>query len=89
MSLFTAAPFPHPQGHYACSQCEHPLFGSNAKYNHSSPWPAFQATMANDSVKKREERKGTYKASLPNLARAFSPAVALTLKSGPSPTKPL
>jgi len=32
-----------------------------SKFEHGSPWPAFDRTLAKDSVKKKEERKGTYK----------------------------
>ncbi len=44
-----------------CSSCSHPLFSSQAKFEHSTPWPAFQKTITKDSVKKREERKDALK----------------------------
>ena len=40
---------------YVCSECEHPLFSSKVKYEHSSPWPAFTQTVRKDSVTKHEE----------------------------------
>ncbi len=52
----------NPPGHYSCSQCEKPLFSSLSKYAHSSPWPAFDRTLEEDSVAKKMEMKGTYKA---------------------------
>jgi len=40
------------EGLYTCSQCGYQLFGSDSKYEHSSPWPAFTRTVHQDSVKK-------------------------------------
>ncbi|EOA98498.1 Methionine-R-sulfoxide reductase B1, partial [Anas platyrhynchos] len=37
------------------------LFSSRAKYEHSSPWPAFTETIHEDSVAKRKERPGAFK----------------------------
>uniref|UniRef100_A0A3P8SSI7 Methionine sulfoxide reductase B1 n=1 Tax=Amphiprion percula TaxID=161767 RepID=A0A3P8SSI7_AMPPE len=48
-------------GIYVCSKCDHQLFSSRSKYEHSSPWPAFTETIQEDSVSKREERRGAYK----------------------------
>ena len=50
-----------PSGHYACAECERPLFSSVAKFAHSTPWPAFEQTIEKDSLHKKEEKKGTYK----------------------------
>ncbi|NXN97236.1 MSRB1 reductase, partial [Rhinopomastus cyanomelas] len=50
-------------GIYVCSQCGHELFSSRAKYEHSSPWPAFTDTLQPDSVAKRQERPGALKVS--------------------------
>uniref|UniRef100_A0A8C0VS14 Methionine sulfoxide reductase B1 n=1 Tax=Cyanistes caeruleus TaxID=156563 RepID=A0A8C0VS14_CYACU len=46
---------------YVCAKCGHELFSSRAKYEHSSPWPAFTETLRGDSVAKREERPGALK----------------------------
>ncbi|XP_064317458.1 methionine-R-sulfoxide reductase B1 isoform X2 [Phalacrocorax carbo] len=40
-------------GIYVCAKCGHELFSSHAKYEHSSPWPAFTETIHEDSVSKR------------------------------------
>nr|XP_049600607.1 methionine-R-sulfoxide reductase B1-A isoform X5 [Syngnathus scovelli] len=40
-------------GIYACAKCEHHLFTSRSKFEHSSPWPAFTETVHQDSVAKR------------------------------------
>ncbi|KFV58545.1 Methionine-R-sulfoxide reductase B1-A, partial [Tyto alba] len=48
-------------GIYVCAQCGHELFSSRAKYEHSSPWPAFTDTIHEDSVAKRKERSGALK----------------------------
>uniref|UniRef100_A0A674GPM4 Methionine sulfoxide reductase B1 n=1 Tax=Taeniopygia guttata TaxID=59729 RepID=A0A674GPM4_TAEGU len=48
-------------GIYVCAKCGHELFSSRAKYEHSSPWPAFTETLRGDSVAKREERPGALK----------------------------
>ncbi|CAL8282638.1 unnamed protein product [Boreogadus saida] len=48
-------------GIYACSKCDHKLFSSRSKFEHSSPWPAFTETVQEDSVSKHVERPGTFK----------------------------
>lgn len=48
-------------GIYVCSKCDHQLFSSRSKYEHSSPWPAFTETIHENSVSKYEERPGAYK----------------------------
>uniref|UniRef100_A0A672YLN6 Methionine sulfoxide reductase B1 n=1 Tax=Sphaeramia orbicularis TaxID=375764 RepID=A0A672YLN6_9TELE len=48
-------------GIYVCSKCDHQLFSSRSKYEHSSPWPAFTETILEDSVSKHQERPGAYK----------------------------
>lgn len=48
-------------GIYVCAKCGHELFSSRAKYEHSSPWPAFTETVHEDSVAKRKERPGALK----------------------------
>uniref|UniRef100_A0A3Q3GVK8 Methionine sulfoxide reductase B1 n=2 Tax=Labrus bergylta TaxID=56723 RepID=A0A3Q3GVK8_9LABR len=48
-------------GIYVCSKCDHQLFSSRSKFEHSSPWPAFTETVKEDSVSKHEERPGAYK----------------------------
>uniref|UniRef100_K7G0Z0 Methionine sulfoxide reductase B1 n=1 Tax=Pelodiscus sinensis TaxID=13735 RepID=K7G0Z0_PELSI len=48
-------------GIYVCSKCGYELFSSGAKYQHSSPWPAFTETLHADSVAKYEERPGALK----------------------------
>ncbi|CAM9264423.1 unnamed protein product [Lampetra planeri] len=50
-------------GVYVCSQCGYELFSSKAKYEHSSPWPAFTETMHPDSLSKHEERPRALKVS--------------------------
>lgn len=52
---------PVPPGIYVCAKCGHELFSSRAKYEHSSPWPAFTETLRGDSVAKRKERPGALK----------------------------
>uniref|UniRef100_A0A3Q1H052 Methionine sulfoxide reductase B1 n=1 Tax=Acanthochromis polyacanthus TaxID=80966 RepID=A0A3Q1H052_9TELE len=42
-------------GIYVCSECEHELFSSKSKFEHSSPWPAFSETIHEDSVSKHPE----------------------------------
>uniref|UniRef100_A0A8C3D079 MsrB domain-containing protein n=1 Tax=Cairina moschata TaxID=8855 RepID=A0A8C3D079_CAIMO len=51
------------RGIYACARCGYELFSSRAKYEHSSPWPAFTETIHEDSVAKRKERPGAFKVS--------------------------
>uniref|UniRef100_A0A8D2QRM2 Methionine sulfoxide reductase B1 n=1 Tax=Zosterops lateralis melanops TaxID=1220523 RepID=A0A8D2QRM2_ZOSLA len=41
---------PPSAGIYVCAKCGHELFSSRAKYEHSSPWPAFTETLRGDSV---------------------------------------
>ncbi|KAL4624550.1 methionine-R-sulfoxide reductase B1-A-like [Arapaima gigas] len=48
-------------GIYVCARCEHPLFSSRAKYEHSSPWPAFTETIRKDSVAKHMETLSAFK----------------------------
>ena len=48
-------------GVYVCPKCEHPLFSSKAKYEHDTPWPAFAEPVQNNSLRKRQENKNTYK----------------------------
>ncbi|KAK9535021.1 hypothetical protein VZT92_007427 [Zoarces viviparus] len=48
-------------GVYVCSKCDHQLFTSRSKYEHSSPWPAFTETIREDSVSKHQERPGAFK----------------------------
>uniref|UniRef100_A0A8C3I8E1 Methionine sulfoxide reductase B1 n=1 Tax=Chrysemys picta bellii TaxID=8478 RepID=A0A8C3I8E1_CHRPI len=57
---FLLSPSP---GIYVCSKCGYELFSSKAKYQHSSPWPAFTETIHADSVAKYEERPGALKVS--------------------------
>uniref|UniRef100_A0A8B9N5Q0 Methionine sulfoxide reductase B1 n=1 Tax=Accipiter nisus TaxID=211598 RepID=A0A8B9N5Q0_9AVES len=54
---------PPSPGIYVCAKCGHELFSSHAKYEHSSPWPAFTETVHEDSVSKRKERPGALKVS--------------------------
>lgn len=56
---------PPSPGIYVCAKCGHELFSSRAKYEHSSPWPAFTETLRGDSVAKREERPGALKVRIP------------------------
>lgn len=48
-------------GIYVCSKCNHQLFSSRSKFEHSSPWPAFTETVHENSVSKHEERPGAFK----------------------------
>jgi len=50
-------------GVYVCAKCSHPLFSSETKFAHGSPWPAFSNTITPDSLKKVEERRGALKVS--------------------------
>uniref|UniRef100_A0A8C4K7S4 Methionine sulfoxide reductase B1 n=1 Tax=Dromaius novaehollandiae TaxID=8790 RepID=A0A8C4K7S4_DRONO len=54
---------PFAAGIYVCTKCGYELFSSRAKYEHSSPWPAFTETIHEDSVSKYEERPGALKVS--------------------------
>ncbi|CAM9505778.1 unnamed protein product [Bubo scandiacus] len=60
-------------GIYVCAKCGHELFSSRAKYEHSSPWPAFTETVHEDSVSKRKERPGALKVSCGNSSLKFVP----------------
>ncbi|KYO30836.1 methionine-R-sulfoxide reductase B1 [Alligator mississippiensis] len=60
-------------GIYVCSKCGYELFSSQAKFEHSSPWPAFTKTVHADSVSKYEERPGTLKVSCGNSSLKFIP----------------
>jgi len=42
-------------GTYVCVECSHPLFSSQAKYAHDTPWPAFTKPMQPDSLRKEPE----------------------------------
>lgn len=42
-------------GIYVCSRCENPLFKSQAKYKHNTPWPAFTEPISKESLKKYHE----------------------------------
>ena len=48
-------------GKYVCVKCGFDLFSSNAKYEHSSPWPAFSETLRPDSLYKRPETAEIFK----------------------------
>jgi len=50
-------------GTYVCSKCDHELFGSQSKYKHETPWPAFSQTKHENSLSKRLESKGAFKVS--------------------------
>ncbi|KAK0153125.1 Methionine-R-sulfoxide reductase B1-A [Merluccius polli] len=50
-------------GLYVCAKCDHQLFSSRSKFEHSSPWPAFTDTVHEDSVAKHKERAGAFKIS--------------------------
>ncbi|KAL7860380.1 hypothetical protein AOLI_G00167290 [Acnodon oligacanthus] len=60
-------------GIYVCSKCGYELFSSKSKYEHSSPWPAFTETIHEDSVSKKEERRGAYKVRCGNSSLKFIP----------------
>ncbi|OPJ87452.1 methionine-R-sulfoxide reductase B1 [Patagioenas fasciata monilis] len=60
-------------GIYVCAKCGHELFSSRAKYEHSSPWPAFTETLREDSVAKRKDRPGALKVSCGNSSLKFLP----------------
>ena len=48
-------------GKYVCVKCGFDLFSSNAKYEHSSPWPAFSETLRPDSLYKKPETVEVFK----------------------------
>jgi len=50
-------------GTYNCSQCNEPLFRSSEKFEHDSPWPAFNNTVKPNSVTKKQEGRTAYKVS--------------------------
>ena len=52
------------KGFYVCSACENPLFSSNSKYKHGTPWPAFHSPINQNSLLKRKEDSRAYKVSL-------------------------
>ncbi|XP_059081628.1 methionine-R-sulfoxide reductase B1-A-like isoform X5 [Tigriopus californicus] len=52
-------------GCYVCHKCDHPLFSSQAKYAHDTPWPAFEHTINATSVRKRQEKGNAFKAFTP------------------------
>ncbi|ESO87443.1 hypothetical protein LOTGIDRAFT_204482 [Lottia gigantea] len=49
------------QGIYVCSSCGNELFHSHSKYEHSSPWPAFNELIREDSVSRKAESKTAIK----------------------------
>ncbi|KAF0314254.1 Methionine-R-sulfoxide reductase B1-A [Amphibalanus amphitrite] len=51
-------------GLYACSECSHPLFPSEAKYQHHTPWPAFTKPVSADALKRRKESSTAFKVQL-------------------------
>lgn len=61
MCRFMWHPVCFAPGIYVCSKCDHQLFSSRSKFEHSSPWPAFTETIQDNSVSKYEERPGAYK----------------------------
>ena len=48
-------------GIYVCAKCEFELFGSESKYGHHTPWPAFHATKHPNSLSKKMQDKYTFK----------------------------
>eukprot|EP00093_Oithona_nana_P010948 10948.XXX_259303_258616_1 [CDS] Oithona nana genome sequencing. len=48
-------------GTYVCANCEFELFGSESKYGHHTPWPAFHATKHQNSLSKKMQQKNTFK----------------------------
>ena len=44
-------------GQYVCSECEYPLFSSEQKYKHHTPWPAFKNPVHPDSLAKKVENE--------------------------------
>ncbi|WAQ95897.1 MSRB1-like protein [Mya arenaria] len=51
------------KGVYACSNCGTELFHSASKYNHHTPWPAFNATITPDCLSKVPESTNAIKIS--------------------------
>ena len=60
------------KGFYVCSACENPLFSSNSKYKHGTPWPAFHSPINQNSLSKRKEDSRAYKVSLTNTVWRLS-----------------
>ncbi|EDV25101.1 expressed hypothetical protein [Trichoplax adhaerens] len=58
-------------GKYVCSKCNHDLFPSKSKYEHSSPWPAFTETVSENSLSKYEESPGALKVSCGNCGQGL------------------
>jgi len=50
-------------GVYVCVNCGSELFSSLSKYEHDSPWPAFDRTVKPDSVSKVNESSWALKVS--------------------------
>lgn len=48
-------------GKYVCVKCGHDLFSSKSKFEHSSPWPAFNETLRPDSLYKKPETATAFK----------------------------
>ena len=59
----TEAPFTgaywdcHDNGIYRCACCNHPLFGSVAKYDSGSGWPSFWQPHQADSVSQQQDTR--------------------------------
>lgn len=51
----------YDRGVYACVNCKNHLFSSVSKYEHSSPWPAFNKLIREDSVQRIQETKTAIK----------------------------
>ena len=51
-------------GMYVCSKCDNPLFKSQSKYKHSTPWPAFTEPVTKESLKKYHETEMALKVRL-------------------------
>lgn len=54
-----------------CVKCEHDLFSSNAKFEHSTPWPAFSETLLPNSLHKRPETAEVFKVSIIDSVSLF------------------
>merc|ERR1711971_609932 len=67
-------------GDYVCSQCDYPLFSSQQKYEHHTPWPAFKNPVHEDSLSKVLESEGAYKVS---CGKCDNPLGHEFLKDGP------